>query len=445
MNKQFMKSIRDNMPESLKYITAPFIRNKLLKNKEFRKFYNLLENRELLNTDRIKEYQFNQLKQILTHSYINVPYYQELFDKISFNPYKFSDFKQLEEIPFLTRELVIANYDKLISCKKVKGGYYVGKTGGSSGLPLKFLLDFNSIYKENAFIYYYRKKAGYKFTDKLATFRDVGLGTKLWRYDAMYNELIFSPIKLSKITLHKYINRLNDLSPQYLNGYLSVIWYFAKLLEGNQISLGVKLKGIFLMSENIDYKKRIFIEKFFNVKSFIHYGHSERCVLAEGITGRNYKFDPYYGFTELIPIGHNKYSIVGTGFLNYKMPFIRYKTDDICSPVNELYSIEGKRSSNKGLFGYNDEFLSSAAFDLNKEIFKNIITYQFVQKEKGKADLLIIVNNLFRISEMEVIKKSIYSDTKGIVDIEIKIVDKLILSPRGKYQMYLSFIEKSGH
>jgi len=49
------------------------------------------------------------------------------------------------------------NYVKLISTKKVNGGYYVGTTGGSTSLPLKFLLDYNSIYKEIAFIYYYRK------------------------------------------------------------------------------------------------------------------------------------------------------------------------------------------------------------------------------------------------------------------------------------------------
>jgi phenylacetate-CoA ligase len=327
----------------------------------------------------------------------------------------------------------------LISRKEVKGGYYVGKTGGSSGLPLKFLLDFNSIYKENAFIYYYRKKAGYMFNDKLATFRDVGLGTKLCRYDAMYKELIFSPIKLSIVTINNYANRIDDFKPQYLNGYLSVIWYFAKLMESSQITLKTKLKGIFLMSENIDKAQRTFIEHFFNTKSYVHYGHSERCVLAEEKSRNYYQFDPYYGYAEQVHIENNNYSIVGTGFLNYIMPFIRYKTDDVCSPVNQLYTIDGKRSSSVGLHGYNNEFITSAAFDLHKEVFKNIITYQFVQNEKGKADLLLIVNNHFKLSEIELIKNDIYKDTKGIIDFDIKIVDHLILTPRGKSQMYISY------
>jgi len=133
------------MPESLKYIASPFIRNTLIRNNDFLYYYNLLEKRELLNEDQIKDYQLNQLKKILIYSDQNVPYYHELFKRIDFNPLKFSDFGQMEKIPFLTRELVTNNYEKLISRKKVNGGYYIGATGGSSGLPLKFLLDFNSI------------------------------------------------------------------------------------------------------------------------------------------------------------------------------------------------------------------------------------------------------------------------------------------------------------
>jgi len=442
MNKYFLKSIRDRMPESLKYITAPILRDQLLNSLDFREYYKLLVNREVLSPEKIKEYQFNQLKKILIYSYQNVPYYQELFNKISFDPDKFADFKEMERIPFLTREIITDKFDKLVSRKKVKGGYYIGSTGGSSGSPLKFLLDYDSIFRENAFIYYFRKKSGYKFEDKLVTFRQVEFGNKLWQLNAMHNELIFSTIKLSKVTINDYVKQIDKFAPKYLNGYLSTIWYFAKLLEEYRIKLTTKLNGIFLISENIDKNQREFIEQFFNVKSATFYGHSERCVIAEELAPNLYKFDPFYGFTEQIPLEENRYSIVGTGFLNLIMPFIRYKTDDVCSNVNEFYAIEGKRSSTVGLYGYNGEFLSSTAYDLENPIFKNITTYQFIQNEIGKADLLVVVNNSFQTSEMEIIKKEIFRQTKGILDINIKLVDHLILSPRGKYQMYISNIGK---
>jgi phenylacetate-CoA ligase len=438
MNKHFLKRIRDNMPESLKYIAAPLIRSRLVKNKDFLKYYSLLENRELFSPEKIREYQLTQLIQILIHAYKNVPYYQELFDNISFDPFKFSDFKEIEVIPFLTRELIRENFDKLISKKKVDGGFYVGTTGGSTARPMKCLLDLHSIYKENAFIYNYRKKAGYRFEDKLVTFRGVEFGKKLWKYNPMYNELIISPFRLSKLTLEHYFNKINQFRPKYINGYLSSIYFFAKLLQENQLNLTTKLKGIFLISEDIDNNQRTFIEQFFKVKSITHYGHTERCILAEEIIPDHYKFDSFYGYTEQIPIEANLYSIVGTGFLNYTMPLVRYLTDDVCTHKNGDFSISGKRKSTNGLYGKNREYFGHAAFNFHNDVFRNVLSYQFVQTEAGKADLLIVINKYFKLIEMDLIQKEIIKKTNGVIDLNIKIVEGLTLTASGKVNMFNS-------
>jgi phenylacetate-CoA ligase len=173
MNKHYQKSIRDNLPESLKFIFSPFFRGKLLKNKYFIEYYNLLKTREGLDSDSIKEYQLDQLKSLLIYSYQNVPYYHDLFRLTQFDPYKFSDFQDMSKLPFLTKDLVRDNFDKLISAQTIRNGYYTATTGGTTGKPLKVLLDYDSIFKEIAFIYYYRSKLGYTFKDKLVTFRGV--------------------------------------------------------------------------------------------------------------------------------------------------------------------------------------------------------------------------------------------------------------------------------
>ncbi len=442
MNKQYLKNIRDKMPEGLKYISAPLFRLSLIKNKEFLRYYNLLEQRETLSADQIKEYQFNQLKLTLIHSYQTVPYYTELFDKISFDPFRFSDFEEIKTIPYLTRAIISDNCDKLISTKKVKNGYYTGSTGGSTGSPLKFLLDYDSVFKENAFIYHYRKKLGYNLNDRMATFRQVKFGEDLWQYNPMHNELIFFPIKITKASIVSITKKLDEFKPKYLNGYPSSIWYFAKLLEENKVKHHLKLQGIFLMSENIDEKQRAFMEDFFKVKSLVHYGHSERSVIAEEMSDSLYRFDPYYGFTEQIPDENGRYNIVGTGFLNNSMPLIRYKTDDFCFPEKQYFRIEGKRSSTIGLYGINGEFIPSSAFDLSNPIFNNIILNQFIQSEKGKADLLIVVGKNFKMSELSVINDLLTQKGRNIIDINVKIVETPVLSPRGKFENYISNLKK---
>jgi phenylacetate-CoA ligase len=300
------------------------------------------------------------------------------------------------------------------------------------------LLDYDSIFKEIAFIYYYRSKLGYTFGDKLATFRGIEFDEKLWKLNPMYNEIVFSPFKLSKDTLQKYVTKLNDYGPQFLHGYLSTLYFFARLLSENKMAISKRLKGIFLISENIDNKRREYVEQFFNANSSTFYGQSERCIIAEETEKNRYAFDPYYGFTEQILIENNNYEIVGTGFLNRSMPLIRYKINDICVPDKNLFSIESMRKSNLGLYGKNNVFIGLAALNFHNDFFKNVTNYQFIQINKGEADLLIIANEKFRLSDIENMKRVINMKTKGEIVFNIKKVDSLILSSRGKFEMLIS-------
>jgi phenylacetate-CoA ligase len=441
MNKHFLKTLRDKIPEPLKYIVTPFIRNRLIRNKEFCKYYNILENRKAITPEEIKEYQINQLKQILIYSFENVPYYKKLFKEINFTPENLNSFDDIKIIPFLTKEIIRENFDKLISLKKVKGGCYSTTTSGSTGEPLKLLLDYDSFFIENAFLYHLRKDLNYMFNDKLVTFRGIEFGRRLWRYNPINNETIFSPFNLSKKTLEIYLKEINEIKPSYFNGYFSSIYYFAKLLSENNKSLDFRLKGIFLSSENINEEERLFIESFFGVKSLTFYGHTERCVIAQEFGHNQYLFDPYYGFTEQIKIDDNSFEITGTGFLNKTMPLIRYKTGDICqSTNNNLISIKGRREINDFLVGRNDEKIFNSSLHFLSDILTNVTKYQFIQEMKGYAVLLLVPNKDFNTSELISIKEELDKKMNGIIDFEIKVKEKLILSSSGKYQMFISKI-----
>jgi phenylacetate-CoA ligase len=349
---------------------------------------------------------------------------------------------EMNVIPFLTKEIIRENFDKLISTKKVPGGHYVATTGGSTGEPLKVLLDYDCVFKENAFVNHFRSKLGYKTSDKLATFRGVEFGNKLWQFNPMQNELIFSPFKLSNHTLSKYIDKINAFKPAYLNGYLSSIYFLAKLMSENEINFKYKLKGIFLISENIDSKQREFVESYFAVKSATFYGHSERCIIGEELKINEYSFDPYYGYTELIKNSDNSLQIVGTGFLNKTFPLIRYQTNDNCKSINiNTVSIEGRWNLSDFLIGFNGERVFHSSFNFHSEIFNNVVNYQFVQNQKGEVDLLLVVNKYFASEEIDLMKKEIDKKTKDVIVFDIKVVDKLMLSKRGKFKMFVNNIK----
>ena len=370
-----------------------------------------------------------------------MPYYTELFSKVGFNAELMKSVNEINIIPFLTKDIIRENFDKLISTQKVKEGYYVATTGGTTGEPLRVLLDYTSVFKENAFVNHFRSKLGYQESDRLATFRGVEFGDKLWKFNPMQNELIFSPFKITKKNLKLFVSKINSFKPAFLNGYLSSLYYFAELLFESNLKLKVPLKGIFLISENIDNEHRSFIENFFRVKSSTFYGHSERCVIAEEVLPNKYVFDPYYGYTELIELNENVSEIVGTGFLNYMMPLIRYRTKDICQVVGPgLVSITGRWDTRDFLLGINNEKVYHSAFNFHSEIFKNVVNYQIIQIEKGKVDLFLVINGKFDFSEISLIRREIDKKTKGVIEFNIKITDHLQLSPRGKYKRFISNI-----
>ncbi|MDR2407895.1 MAG: hypothetical protein LBE13_07275 [Bacteroidales bacterium] len=438
MNKHFLKNIRDNMPEFLKYIMSPVFRNQLIKNKSYLQYKNLLYKRNTLTNEDIYNYQFDQLKEILIYSSKHIPYYIDLFKKINFEP-QYLKTNNISDIPYLTKELIRENFYSLMSMDKVKGGYYIATTGGSTGEPLKVLLDYESIFKESAFVNFFREHSGYIEKGRLATFRGIEFGCDLWKFNPMHNELIFSPFKLSRKTIRQYVKKINEFNPDFLNGYLSTLYTFAKILEELNLKLKHPLKSIFLISENIDNENRLFVENFFQAPSSTFYGHSERCVIAEEIQPNEYVFDPYYGFTELIKKEDDLYEIIATGFLNRTMPLVRYKTNDLCRKnTNGSYSIIGRWSANEYLVGYNDEKIFHSAFNFHSEIFQNVINYQFLQNEKGKVNLLLMVNNQFNSFEINIMKKEIEKKMKNIIDFEIKIVSQFILTKRGKFNRFVS-------
>jgi phenylacetate-coenzyme A ligase PaaK-like adenylate-forming protein len=394
-----------------------------------------------MSPESIKEYQLNELRAILIHSFENVPYYTELFKSINFNPEKVNSFEDINVIPYLTKDIIRRNFENLKSVKRIKGGSFSTTTSGSTGEPLKVFLDFNSFFSETAFIYYYRKKLGYLFEDKVVTFRGIGFGDKLYSLNPVNNETIFSPFKLSAETLDVYRKKINEIKPAYFNGYISAIYYFAKLLSDKGQSLEFQLKGIFLTSENINGPERLFVESFFKVKTITFYGHTERCVIAQEFKQGEYMFDPFYGYTENLNLNDDVYEIIGTGFLSRTMPLIRYQTNDICRlAANNMISISGRRDINDYMVGINDEKITHPALHILSDILVNVTNYQFIQEKKGQAVLLIVPNKDFHLSEIPHIKNSIERNMKGVIEFEIKIVDKMILSPGGKYQMFINDI-----
>ena len=434
MKIAYLKKMNNLIPGSVKKIFSPVIRKKLINNQVFIEQIKELEDFSSMSDSEIRVKQLELLKDTLIHAYENTIYYKNLFDKILFNPYKFSDFAELEKIPLISKDEIIQNFNDLQASDE--NDYYFATTGGSTGKPLKIHLDRKSIYKERAFVYSFWSKHGYDYRfSKVASFRGTDFNNKIFKVNPLYMEIQMNPCAINNQTITEYVKVMDKFGVQFLHGFPSAIYSFCKYSESSGINLKNKYQAVFFISENVyDFQKE-YVEKVLNCKSYAFYGHSERAVFAEEYD-EGYLFNPLYGYVEF----NQSNEIICTGFINRRMPLIRYKLDDTAiKKTNGFYQIIGHRDG--FLYGKNNEIVSAAMLEVHSTLLDKIANYQFYQNEKGKVIVYIKPLNTITNDEIEKIKTLFQEKIGNSMVVDIQIKNDLYFSNRGKFKLILNEVK----
>ncbi len=154
---------------------------------------------------------------------------------------------------------------------------------------------------------------------------------------------------------------------------------------------------------------------------------------------------PQFGLTELVEsVGGHK-EIIATGFTNYAMPFIRYKTFDLVTGSKEscpkcgrnhktLRAIEGRVQD--FLVGKQGQIIPRLM--LSMKTFSNVLRLQFYQEEPGSAYLKIVRGNAYTDRDTRYIKEGL-DEMLGLMStqiaIEIVFADHIQSTASGKVRM----------
>lgn len=436
MGIALLKKLNTLLPDSVKILFAPIIRGKLIYNPIFQEQLLDLDRFDNMTREAAEKEQLRRLKETLIHAYAHTSYYKTLFDSIQFDPYEFSDASELKQIPVLTKEKVIQNFDALQADDI--SDYYTATTGGSTGTPLKINLDRESIYRERAFIYHFWQKYGYDYKrSRIASFRGTNFNGKICRANPLYNEIQLNPCLISSDTIQDYYRHMCKFGVTFLHGFPSAIYSFCKFAKAAGIEVHGKYKAVFLISENVYPFQKQFIEQTLGCVTAPFYGHSERAVFAQACAqGGGYVFQEAYCYSELSE--ENSGNIICTGFINRKMPFIRYALDDTAKKESDCYSITGHREGI--LLGRDDVQISTAALEIHSDLMNKIASYQFVQTKVGhlRVNLVPVCN----VSDPERLAlEKLFQDRVGCAfDVEAVIVKELTFTQRGKYRLLIQEI-----
>lgn len=426
MDTNKIKATYESMPEFLKDILARPIHYGLVGNKVFLTQMSELKAADSMSEDELVEIQLRKLRDLCVYCYESSSFYRDRFDEAGVCPNTLT-FESFATLPMLNKEQVLENYGD-ISIPIDGEGEYVAETGGSSGRRLVVVNSNECFYRENAFAMHFYGTLGYDFKhSKMAYFG--GDGSALVTANPLYRMVRCNTKILNEQNLQEAVDKINSFAPDYLRGLTSSVSYFAQLLNRTGVCLKKKPKGIFLQSENLHpYQLRQF-EEAFGCPVRISYGSTERTVFGEQIGWNGdspiYKFNKLYGLTEIVN-GH----VVGTGFINKRMPLLRYEIDDAVEPAGAGFTIQGHR--NVPVIGRNGEHISTASLCDLGDSAESLLSFQFVQDAPGRLRMDYIASDELDLSQQAALLKALDDKFRGNVRTELKRVDHLQLTPRGK-------------
>jgi len=308
-----------------------------------------------LPPDELRAYQEGRLRRVIRQAYHHVPYYRRVFDQLRLKPRNVQRLEDLAKIPFLSRGDVRANYEELRADNAKRFRPAEALTTGTTGTPLKFLLDKQSNILE--FVYYWRhwSWAGYRVGDCFAEVRwdyfnrRPETAEKLWHYQPHLRRLLLNSVRISRERIGEYAWALRKFQPRFIHGRPSNLYCLALVLREQGLD-DIPLKAAFAGGEVLMPEHREMIERTFGCKVLDHYAHMERCMAVTQCPEGGYHINLEYGILQLteektLDYGVTIGRVVCTSLHKMAMPFLRYKIEDFV----EVYPEERRCSCGRTL------------------------------------------------------------------------------------------------
>jgi phenylacetate-CoA ligase len=248
----------------------------------------------------------------------------------------------------------------------------------------------------------------------------------------------------------RYLDHLATIGDCYLHVYPSSIATITRYLQRADKRLPPNVRGILAGSEIVYEADRAATERATGLRYYSWYGHSEKLVLAAECEHSSiYHVWPTYGYCELLDDSGNPITqpgergeIVGTGFINRVMPFIRYRTGDYATLAGTrcegcgrehmlLTDIQGHRTQEM-LVCVDGSEISWTAVNMHDRTFDGVRRFQFVQTRAGRATLRLVPGNGFDHSRTNAIKTSLDRKLAERIVFDVEVCDDIELTRRGK-------------
>jgi len=421
-----------------------------------------LEKTQYLAPSILEDLQFESLRRLLVHCYLQVPFYRRRFDEAGFDPLRFSDPADVKRIPYLTKSDLQRQAADLVARNYRRSDLVPDASGGSTGKPTNFYKDRLRNQLRSADKMRHDRWCGWHEGEKYVTLwgaqrefdPKIPLTTRLVeRY--LYRAYGFNAFDVTPEKVLDYLVQLKKIRPSMIVAYANVAHLFARIIDQKRVDLsGLGLKGVISSAETLTPEKRADIEAAFHTKVLNRYGSREvgvvasECLAQEGlhVNAENVLVEIQQGGKDTAPGETGE--IIVTDLWNYGMPFIRYqmgdvgvKSDRTCScgrGLPLLQQVTGRVSdfivdSRGGLV--HGEYFTHLFYGLS-----GVEQFQLVQEDRTRILLNVRPGEGFQRILLDPVIAKIRTCLGQEVEVEVRLVDGSLVEASGKYRFTISRI-----
>ena len=427
---------------------------RLLFGKRFLELLKFVDNAQWWSGDEANAYQLRQLRRICEVAYARSPYYRRTFKEMSFEPRDLETTEDLRHLPTIDRNLLRDHREEMRTTSATARHVDFVSTGGTGGEPLHFYIGADRSAVEYAHLVNSWRRIGYDLFVPMAVLRGHIVRADrrgvLHEYDPVFRHHFYSSFHLTDDDMRKYVRHIRGLGDCFLHVYPSTVAMLARFIRRDGQDPLTNVRGIIAESEIVYPDQRKMVEDVFACKYLSCYGHSEKVVAAAGCEhSPDYHVWPTYGYFELLderdqPVTEpgRRGEIVGTGFINDVIPFIRYRTGDFATFVADrcglcgrrhpvIRDIEGHRTQ-EFLIARDGTLIPWAALNMHDDTFVRVRQFQFVQTVPGDATLHVVPGAGFNDNDVTAIRRALGAKMDGMIEFNIKTCDAIRLTPDGK-------------
>lgn len=432
---------------SFLYKLVPF---PIAKGIKFASFYKSILESQYYTQKELEELINNNFRKLLKYTVANVPFYKEMLGE-ELDLRNIDSISQLNKLPIMRKEDVRKHFKKLTSKEMDKKKYSVDFTSGSTGTSINIVKFKDSTDKALAFYWRYNEWAGLGFGDRIVfltgmTFTD---SKRIFKYD--HNKLFLSAFHITKDNLKIFSNLIQDFKPAALRGYPSAIMLLTKYMRKNGI-IPPKLKVIILTAECLldEYRKEI--SSYWNCRIQNIYGQAENVVSIGECEKGNLHISSEFGYMELVDKEGKSVApgtpgkIIGTGFTNFAMPFIRYDTRDVAVLSTESCSCGRSLPVVKSIEGRSEDIIVTpdgrmvGRLDAAFKYSGGIELSQILQDDPGSITVKIVRGENYNSGDVDRLEIELRKRLGYKIKISYNFVDNIERTALGKLRFVISSV-----